>query len=413
MTDNGLVKRMAGAFAATALLGQIASVPAMAETRQALRLERVVMLMRHGVRSPTDSQPISSIYGDRAWPRWPVTPGQLTPRGAMGAALLGRLDRAYLAKRGLIAQGCPAPGTVAIAASSAQRAIDTARAWSSAAFPSCGLTLTHPTSDEQDALFHPLSAAGNSFDGHLAWDAATRLLPRGGINALKRENAGSIRTLERVLGCRKPACDLMSAPATLLEKSHDRPNLTGVFEVGTTASQSILLEYLEGMPLANVGWGRADRKTIEKLLAFHPLEFRYSNGPHFVARAAGGPLAKQMADALAHQEEAGKVTILTGHDTNIADVASLLNLHWHIPSYPANDAPPISALGFELWSDGGAGRFVRAFFRSPTMKGLRVLRSVQPVRQYLDIPGCGRAARPRSCSIEDFRKLVAAAVDPN
>src|SRR6266481_8921923 len=41
-----------------------------------------VIVSRHGVRSPTAvTPPLASIAAD-PWPRWPVPPGYLTPRGA-------------------------------------------------------------------------------------------------------------------------------------------------------------------------------------------------------------------------------------------------------------------------------------------------------------------------------------------
>lgn len=370
------------------------------------------MLMRHGVRSPTESTPASSTHNDRPWPIWPVSPGRLTPRGAQGAALLGRQDRSYFNKTGVLSpQGCPSSGAVVASASSASRAIDTAKAWVDAAFPRCGIAVAHPHSDREDALFHPLSNPEADFDGHAAWLEAMRALPHGGMAGLKARHSAEIRLLATVLGCSLPNCDLAGEPATVLEKSHDRPHLTGVFEIGTTASQNLLLEYLEGMPMSEVGWGRADQRTIERLLAFHPIEFRYSNRLASVARTAGGPLATLMANTLSSTGANRKITLLAGHDTNIADVASLLALHWKIPGYPRDEVPPASALGFELWADAEGHRFVRAFFRSPTMRGLRNLDPAPPQRRYLDIPGCGRAGRTRSCTAEHFLELVRRAVD--
>ena len=47
----------------------------------AYHLSKVVMLTRHGVAAPADDNQLPRITG-KAWPQWPVGPGQLSPRGA-------------------------------------------------------------------------------------------------------------------------------------------------------------------------------------------------------------------------------------------------------------------------------------------------------------------------------------------
>lgn len=117
-------------------------------------VERVVMLMRHGIRPPTKPKPVPPAYSIRAWPTWPVGWGLLTPRGARGAALLGESDRRRWSA--LLGEGCPAPGAVVVKASEAPRAIATAQSWASAALPGCAVPVAHPADGEPDAIFHGL-----------------------------------------------------------------------------------------------------------------------------------------------------------------------------------------------------------------------------------------------------------------
>jgi 4-phytase/acid phosphatase len=118
-----------------------------------------------------------------------------------------------------------------------------------------------------------------------------------------------------------------------------------------------------------------------------------------------------MLDALRAPDSA-LVTLLAGHDTNIADLAGLLNLHWRVPSYAKDTVPPGSALGFELLSDASGDRFVRAFYRSQDMDQLRKLQALTEAkpahRSYLDIPGCARAGEARGCRLDAFARLVEA-----
>lgn len=377
-----------------------------------LKLERVVMLMRHGIRPPTQLQPIPAAYSPRAWPKWSIGPGLLTSHGAKGIGLLAAADRSEIARRGLLSDsGCPGPGELAIVASKVPRAIATAEAWSASFAPGCAIAVSHPASGEPDALFHPLAVQPPWFDGDQARrDALESGSPEAVADGLKPE----LGLLGRVLDCNPPQCDLQRQASTLAARPHDRPSLKGPLNLAATASETFLLEFLENKPMAEVGWGLADRGAIERMLVFTAVKFRFEDRPLYIARAAAGPLANAMLDALS---ETGTVSVavFAGHDTNIADLAGLLDLHWRVPSYPPDTVPPGSVLGFELLSGRGGGRFVRAFYRSQDMDQLRDLQPLTdakaPHRFYIDIPGCGRAIERDGCRLDAFAKLVRARLE--
>ena len=102
--------------------------------------------------------------------------------------------------------------------------------------------------------------------------------------------------------------------------------------------------------------------------------------------------------------------MLSGHDTNIADLGGLLDIHWRAASYPADTVPPGGALVFELLSDGHGKRFVRASFRAQTMDQLRNLEPLSgsggAPSAFVAIPGCGSAEDVRSCDIATFAAVV-------
>jgi 4-phytase/acid phosphatase len=403
-----MIKRFGGCSLFAAVL--CAAPPASADQAPELKVERVVMVMRHGIRPPTNAQPIPSRYSPLEWPKWSVEPGMLTPRGAQGIARIAERDRVDLIAAGLIpADGCPSEGAVSVRASNKARAIETAEVWTATVLPGCAVAVDHPADSAPDVLFHPLEESPPSFDGHRASAEALALAPPGGLAAEDRRLAPEFARLEAILGCTKPACALEAVPTRLLERPHDRPDVDGAIDVASTASQSLLLEYLEGMPMSEVGWGKATRDDIERLLVFHPVKFKYGNRPAYVAKAAAGPIARAILDAVSAPSGA-RVSILAGHDTNLADLGGLLDLHWHAASYPADDIPPGGALGFELLGDGHGRHFVRAFFRSQTMDQLRELQGLDgnnpPYRAYLDIPGCGQADDPGGCTLAAFTSLL-------
>ena len=380
--------------------------PAMAG-EPVLKLQRVVLLMRHGIRPPTKLQPIPPQYAAAPWPQWSTAPGLLTPHGAQGVALLAKADRAAFAGSGLLsASGCPESGQVAISASKVPRAIETAKAWTEAFAPSCGLVVVHPEGGAPDSLFHPLEGAPAWFDGRRAWEEALTQVPAGGLEGQARELSPFMREMETVLGCVAPACDLEGSASTLVEEAHNRPKLHGPLGIASTASETLLLEYLDNKPPSEVGWGRVDRPAIERLLLFNALEFKYVDRPRFIAQATAGPLARTILETL-EAATAPKVTLLAGHDTNIADLGGLLGIHWRAASYPADTVPPGGALVFELLTDSAGRHFVRAYFRAQTMDQLR---NLEPLggegapREFLTIPGCGHTAR--GCDLATFANLV-------
>jgi 4-phytase/acid phosphatase len=366
--------------------------------------------MRHGIRPPTKAQPIPAKYSPNAWPTWTVEPGLLTERGAKGIGLIGAADRGYFIDVGLLpTAGCPSPGQVAAFASNKPRAIETAEVWLKSVVPGCEVKVDHPDEGASDPLFHALDEAPAWFDGHHAYEVALTQAPNGGLAADDEAHAGELDRLEQILGCTSPSCDLESEPTNLVERPHDRPDFAGAMDVASTASQSLLLEYLEGMPMSDVGWGRATRDDIERLLIFHPIKFKYSNRPPFIAMASAGPIASKIAESLG-TSGGPRIVLLAGHDTNLADLGGLLGLHWKAAGYPQDDVPPGAALGFELWSGTNGYKFVRAFLRSQTMDQLRNLEPLStqnpPYRQYISIPRCGRPADAESCSLATFLGLI-------
>lgn len=388
-----------------------APVPAKATkaAAPALKLERVVMMMRHGIRPPTKANPVPKQYSNEIWPSWTVDYGLLTQKGASGVRLLGAGDRAYFASRGLFDRnGCPAPGAVSLQASGKSRAIRTAENWRDGFMPGCGGDVSHPTEDGPDPIFHGLDDKPAGFDGQRAYRDALKMAPRGDVAADVRAYRADLQLIAKVLNCAAP-CALLTDPNKLVAVDRDRPELDGPVDVGSTASQTFLLEYLEGMPMKDVGWGRITRPEIERLLKFHPLKFKYSNRPDYVARVAAAPLMSAMLDAM-NQRGPVKLALFAGHDTNIADIGAFLKIHWKVPSYPADDVPPGSALGFEILKDAKGTRYVRAFYRAQTMDQLREQRRLTgpdvAFRQYLAIADCGNSFAATACTLDRFTALV-------
>lgn len=89
-----------------------------------------------------------------------------------------------------------------------------------------------------------------------------------------------------------------------------------------------------------------------------------------VAESDGMPLLLFMTEALAGTSpvaDANKAALvfLAGHDTNIVNLAGLLDLHWNNDPFPADSTPPGSMLVFRLW-ETEQGNVVQASFLCQT-----------------------------------------------
>ncbi len=388
-----------------------APVPAFAAPASDLKLERVVMLMRHGVRPPTKAQATPEGTTAQPWSSWTTPYGDLTDHGAQGARLMGAYSRTFLASRGLLPHdGCAPAGEVVVWASGKSRAIKTAKAFTEGLQPGCGIAVAHPDSEDNDPVFHPLDS-GETIDGAVALKAAQAMKP--GLAAETRQHAADFAILQKVLGCdpaTKAGCGIAQRPSSLKANPHEGPDVDGALAVASTAGQTVLLEYVEGKPMDQVGWGRASKTDIQAMLRFHTVKFRYEVRPPYVAERYAAPVAKRILAALNGEADTGRLTLLVGHDTNIAALGGFLDVHFTAADYPQDDPPPGGAIGFELLKDAGGHAFVRAFYTAQTMDQLRELQPLTaanpPAYAYFPIPGCGVTGEPTLCPLDTFRKIV-------
>ena len=154
--------RLAALALAVTALGGAAPAP---NAPAGLKVDRVVLLMRHGIRPPTKPQPMPHGVAADAWPSWPVAPGWLTPHGAAAVLAVAGADRASFVASGLMpATACPT--RVALLADSDQRTIATAERYAKGLAPGCAIAIEHRAQDEADPLFNQIA------DGHAPLDPA-------------------------------------------------------------------------------------------------------------------------------------------------------------------------------------------------------------------------------------------------
>jgi 4-phytase / acid phosphatase len=349
-------------------------------------LDRVAVVMRHGVRPPTKAEPLPPGMAPAPWPAWGVGWGELTAHGTRAVALLARFDRRHYAA--LIGPGCPATGTVRAIADSDQRTIATAEAYVAAMFPRCGVAVAHQPQGASDPMWSPGEGGTPLLPPGDAKAAAETMLPAGGTAALDAALAPQWRAIDRILACHDTACSIAARPTTVDENANGRVRLGGALATGGSFSETLALEYAEGKPLAQVGWGRVTRQDITRLLELHSAEFAVSARGPAVARAGAATLLGAIATALT-AADGPAFSLYVGHDTNLALIGGALGLHWHAPQFAPDDPPPGGALIFERWSNG-AGRYrLVVRFRSQSLDAMRTLAAPGPgAIQTVPFDGC-------------------------
>ncbi|MFA6112655.1 MAG: histidine-type phosphatase [Sphingomonas sp.] len=373
-----------------------------------LTVDRAVLLMRHGVRPPTNAQPLPAAVTPETWPDWPTKPGWLTPHGAVAVGRVGSWDGARFRGLGLLPHtGCPAAGTIRVIADSDQRTIATADAWIAALAPGCHVASEHRPQDERDPIFSPIDESA-PFDPARADAAVGAAIGRGGIAAVETPYRPLLARLDAVLcGSHKAGCGVRQEASGLISaKPGKRPKLTGALDRASTAAQILLLEYADGKPTPKVGWGRARAGDIAAFSAFHALEFRLLARPPYVAAANMGGIVPLIREGLTGSV---RVTMLSGHDTNVASLGGLLDLHWTVPGLAMDDPAPGGAIVLERLRDRRGGLYVRALYRSQTLEQIRAagpLANNPPYLAALPIPGCVALGVKGLCTLAAFEKKL-------
>lgn len=409
---------------------------AKASAAQSDVLQFVVIVSRHGVRSPTGKTDQLNKYSREPWPAWSVAPGNLTDHGFRLMSLFGAYDREELASQGLLsASGCGDVQQIRIVADSDQRTRETGRALAAGLAPGCAVNVKALPEGTPDPLFHALEAGVGHPDKLLA---ATAVAGRIGADpqGLSEAYRPQLEALEEVLlGCapgKSCADDTTHAPASIfgipsslaVGKGDHMAALATPLSLASTMAENLLLEYTEGMDAAHVGWGRMDTHKLRELMQLHTAEEDITGHTFYIARAQSSNLLfhllKSMEQAAGGHSEAGALTrpsdrllILVGHDTNIANISGALGLSWLIDGR-RDDTPPGGALVFELWKSSSGGAYsVRTYYTAQTLDQMRnatpLSLETPPERVPVFAPGCGRA--DGSCAWEAFQQTVEAATD--
>ncbi|MFT4300235.1 MAG: histidine-type phosphatase [Desulfovibrio sp.] len=404
-------------------LGLIATTTARGEEPSSVKNEdelvRVVVLSRHGVRSPTQSPETLSAWSTRTWPQWPVQRGLLTRRGAVLTSAMWENLRLRFVRAGLNLT----PEQVFVRADVDQRTQATARALLDGLhLPSTPFAVS---TGKLDPLFHPVKAGKCAFDAQSVRDEVLRQAG-GSLEHLTRELEEPLRRISDLVApvspalCQKwklpPDCALADIPGVIEVRADEHAvNLQGGLAIASSLAEIFLLEYAE-WPDKLSAWGQANEAVLRQILPVHNKIFDLVNRTPAVAGPRGSALLHEMAAALAgahvdSRVNQARLTVFVGHDTNISNIGGLLGINWQLPEQGNSAIPPAGILALEL-RQKQAKQEIRIMFCAQSLRTMHGWTEADPLAEAAPIcvPARLTSGEMALYTADAFSQLVQSAV---
>ncbi|MGA2183416.1 MAG: histidine-type phosphatase [Bryobacteraceae bacterium] len=404
------------------------------------QLKQVIIFGRHSVRAPIVANSTLDSFSALPFPAFPVDTGILTPNGATLETILGGYYRLWLTKEGLLTGNDPADASFTyFRANVIERTIATAKAFGSGLLPAATVNVinANPT-PPNDPLFDPVGAGVARLDARMAVAAVKGRLgdnPQSLASAYASELALTRSILFDYPASETPVpatpegkVDVTTIPIDVTAGTNGSPVTIGGMSSVLLATDPFIMEYADGLPASDVGWGRLSPGGISQISRIYnlllDLEFRTpyldkvqsSNvASHVVRSMVQSATGNAMTGALGNPST--KVIVLIASDVNVTGLGGLFHLDWILPGYQTDFCGPGGALVFQLRQSQSTGEYVvRASYIAQTLNQLRSLTpltlATPPAIAPLFIPGCSVHNATFDCPLADFVPLARHAIDP-
>ncbi|WP_407256727.1 bifunctional glucose-1-phosphatase/inositol phosphatase [Klebsiella quasipneumoniae] len=379
------------------------------------QLQQVLIMSRHNLRAPlANNGSVLEQSTAKAWPQWDVPGGQLTTKGGVLEVYMGHYMREWLAQQKLVTSGeCPPENAVYAYANSLQRTVATAQFFITGAFPGCGIAVHHqPQMGTMDPTFNPVITDDSPAFREKA------------LQAMEKERQGmqlteSYKLLETMIDYRnspsckeKQVCSLSEGKDTFSAGYQQESGVSGPLKVGNSLVDAFTLQYYEGFPKDQVAWGEITSDKQWQVLS--KLKNGYQDSlftSTAVAQNVAKPLVKYIDNALVGEGASkAKVTLLVGHDSNIASLLTALDFKpYQLPGQ--YERTPIGGkLLFQRWHDSGSNRDLMKI--EYVYQSTEQLRNAEPLtlqtppqRVTLALNGCP-VDDQGFCPLETFKKVI-------
>ena len=427
---------MQGLFLALAI-----AVPVTAQTpsNDDTILKQIIVFGRHGVRSPVLPASNYATLSPRPYPDFGVPAGYLTEHGQQAATLLGAYFRQYLTAEGLLTGEAAADlGRAYFRANSIQRSNLTATMFGQGMIPGATIPVHSYTLGQTDPVFDPIGAGVVTVDSERAAAEARRIYNSG--PALASAYAAELALARSIvfnypLGTQPPPAapagitDATAMPIPLTPAV--TPSFGSVVNIGglpytEAALDPFVMEYANGLPLADVAWGQASADQVSQLTRITTLEqhinFRTPYVDQVQSSNAASHVLRSMRQAVlgmavpgAFSSATDRILVVISSDVFVTGLAGLLDAHWQLPGYQPDFCAPGGALVFELRQSKTTAEFlVRVFYTAQSLDQLRNLTPLSltnpPQTAQLRIPGGSAPGASFDVRFETFQRIVESAI---
>lgn len=402
-------------------------------------LKQVIIFGRHGVRTPVLPNNVIDAFSALPFPAFSV-PGVsvLTPNGATNETNLGVYFHLWLKQEGLLTGNDSADANfVYFRATATPLITDTAKAFWAGMLPAAGPPKIDLVTQGSDPLFASVAAGVALLDYQMAIAAVNGRLgsnPQALASAYAAELAitrsvlfhypASVTPIPAAPAGKFDVTDFAATPISVTAGSSATPvNLGGLNNI-IYATDPFVMEYADGMPDAEIGWGQLNAGAISQNSRLYNLVLDLEYRTPYLARVQSSNIASHIVRSLVQAATGNpmpgalatpntKVIALIAANTNITGLAGLFHLDWLLPGYQPDVSAPSGALVFELRQSQSTGEYiVRTLYVAQTMDQLRnqttLTLDAPPAIGPVFIPGCGF-----DCPLEKFVRIASQAIDPN
>jgi glucose-1-phosphatase len=331
------------------------------EFQKGYTLDKVVVLSRHGVRSPlTDG---GSLLGDitpHTWFSWTSGSSELSMKGATLEILMGQYFRQWLESEGLIPRNWrPEGDAVRFYANAKQRTQATARNFSAGMLPVCVVPIEmNAPFDTMDEVFSSKLRFVSDAYTEAALDEIAAMGGEKGMAGISEKLRDAIALVMDVTDMKESEAyqsgkygDLLNDETVMSLTFDEEPAMSGPIKIATSVADALKFQYYEEADEQKAAFGheltREDWlaicgivETYEKMLFTAPL----------ISVNVEHPLLMELKSEL---EKDGRVfSFLCGHDANIAGVLAALNAEEYALQNTLEPGTPIGGkLTFERYLD--------------------------------------------------------------
>ncbi|KDE20844.1 phosphoanhydride phosphohydrolase [Acetobacter aceti 1023] len=361
---------LSASFTLSAPVWAATSAPAVQPETSDAVLERVVLVSRHGIRSPT--KPLDKLEKKtrHTWTPWPVPPGEMTAHGQFDLGLMGQFLKSYyhVASRDAAARCLPEQPAFIWADSASSRTQHSGDILAAALSDGCQTQARSMPAKTHDPLFNALAAKKTTLDADsIEKELDPAPMPDTDLPPPVQSGVQTLQALFAPNACTTGTTPCFFKHAPLAWKkgtSHAENGLA----LGSTVSEALLLEYVQGLPSSITVANTDSVHTLNSVLPVHNYQSARMRRTPAIAIPRGGKLAQAILALLNEQPLSlpdgsmlpaqARVVMFAGHDTTLDMLTTLFGLDWSFTDQPDPTAPD-TTLAFETWKHPDGRKEIR------------------------------------------------------